>query len=306
MSEVFRGRLIGVVDRDRVGQLSARRDRARQHVRERVAALHPALPRIQYRRQLAAVLLRPRHVDNVAAVHHDDRLCKSGGHIVQHLRFRLGQIVAALGQRVLSVLAGGSAYDHDCDVIARSTLCGERRGHLHLGIVHRPMTPKAVERLVLWLCAPFAVGRRQCAVEFQRAPLLGGLERVEIAYLVRRLDVSAAAVTDIERVDLAPAEQRDPVCRTKGQDTVVAKKHHALRRRPARKFRHPGQVILASARRVALLRYAVVLDRFCDLHAEFEHPSHHKSSPFADDGSFDYDTILARSTANIIAHLFLN
>ena len=139
------------------------------------------------------------------------------------------------------------------------------------------MSPKAVERPVLRFGAPFAIDCRQFAVEFQRAPLLGGLERVEIAYLVRRIDVSAAAVTDIERVDLTPAENRDPVVRSQRQDSVVAQQHYTVRCRSVRKLRHPGQVVFSSSRRVAFLRDAVVLDRLRDLHSEFEHPSHHIS-----------------------------
>ena len=112
-AKVLRRRIALVAIGNGIGQLAARRNFAGENLANGVSALHSALPDIEYRAEPVAVFIHPRHIYNIAAVYQHDGVFEIRGHFVEQRGFIVGQIIAALFERVFSVLACRATYNYD-------------------------------------------------------------------------------------------------------------------------------------------------------------------------------------------------
>ena len=149
LAEVLRRRIAIIAIGNCIGQLAARRNFAGENLANGVSALHSALPDIEHRTELVAVFIHPRHIYNIAAVYQHNGVLEIRGHLVEQRGFIVGQIIAALFERVFPVLARGATYNYDG---AAAALCRIGDGlfvYLHLIVIARPCAPEAVIRRVL-------------------------------------------------------------------------------------------------------------------------------------------------------------
>ena len=110
-AEVFAAGIVHIVAGDRVAEPPAGAAPAAEDVGNGVAALHAALPGDEQRADALAVVLRPGEVHDAAHVEHHHDAGKLRRHLVEHVALGLGEVVAALLQGVLPVLAGGAPDD---------------------------------------------------------------------------------------------------------------------------------------------------------------------------------------------------
>ena len=208
-----------------VGQPAAGRNLAGQHIGQRIAALHAALPGVDDGADLVCERPGPAHIDDVAAVQNHTDLFKVRGHQLQHFGFQIRQIVAALFQQILAVLAGRAANHHQRHRTVLRRLRHDLLRQRHLGVAHGPLSPRALIRHVAGLMAPRLVLCGELLLQLDRM----GAQTVHQAGLVGRNDVAAAAVADGKIIHGHAAKHRDRVLRAKGQQlALVLEQHNAL------------------------------------------------------------------------------
>ena len=210
---------------DRIAELAAWGDFTAQHVCDAVAGLHPILPDIRRGCDLIAVVREPAHIHDASAVEQHRDFFERLRHEVNHPAFFFGQIVTALGQRVLAVLARRAAENDQCDVAVFRRLLRRFALQRHLVVAHRPVRPVALVDGILF--RPVGIDRSEGLVNVD---LIAGAQAFEDADFIRRVDVAAGAVADIEGVDLDTAEHADPFVFSKRQRPLfVFQQHDPLR-----------------------------------------------------------------------------
>ena len=276
--EAERRGVVAVAHGDGVRQFAARADGAGEHVDEGVPALHAPLPCVDEGGDLVAVAADEGEVDDVAAVEHDDRLFEGGRDRVEHGALFVGQVIAPLFRLIFAVLARRAAEDDQRDLARARRAFGEHAGDGHFGIVHGPMPPPAVVGGVVRLGAPAAVHLQQVGVGHQ-PPVRGRFgDRLGGGYLIRRVDVAAAAVADVKIIELAAPEYRDARAAAQGQGAVVLQKDDAVRRGlPQQRRRARRYAPLAGGLRLFLhqaVAHRLVHDEARDIAEEFADGSH--------------------------------
>ena len=148
VAEIGGRRIIGVISRDGHRKLSGRRAHAVKDVRNGGARSFAELPHVHDRGKFVAVLLRPRHVYHIAAVHQDHGMPEYRSHRVEHIFFRLRKIIAPFLQDVLAVFARGSAYHDHRGIGGFTRLRHKFRSKRHFVEIVRPVSPVSVIRFV--------------------------------------------------------------------------------------------------------------------------------------------------------------
>ena len=110
VTEVRVRRVIAHVERDRIGEFSAGRHLAGQHVQDAVSAFLPALPDVEDRGR--AIFCHPFHIDDIAHIEKDDRSRECSADSFEQDLFLLCQVVTAPFGPVVLVFAGRPADDH--------------------------------------------------------------------------------------------------------------------------------------------------------------------------------------------------
>ena len=157
-AEIGAAGVVLIVSGDGVGQPAGGALLPRQHVGDGVAALHAALPYDHQCRQLVAVALRPAQIHDAAHVQEHHHAAESAGHLAQEHALLVGEVVAALGQGVLPVLTGCPSDHHQGRIGLGGRPADESAVQGHLRMVHGPVAPPAVIRLVLAVMGPGLVG----------------------------------------------------------------------------------------------------------------------------------------------------
>ena len=168
-------------------------------------------------------------------------------HQVEHHALLLGEVVAALFEGVLPILAGGAADDHE------RRFGGFRCGlygfliKLHLRMAEGPVAPPAVVGRVLF--CPGGVALDEGGIVF----LSRVFEAVDKVDAPGRVNVTAASVTDIEPVELAAAENCDLFVLFQRQRPIVFEQHTRFRRCLADQLRKARSIIALARSGVLLL-----------------------------------------------------
>ena len=159
-AEVFAAGIVHMVAGNGIAESAAGTAHAAEDIRRGVAALHAALPGDQHGGQAVAVILGPGHVHDAADIHQHHHPGKSPRHHVEYVALFLREVVAALLQPVLPILARGAADDHEGGFCGFGCLPNLMLRKLHLRVIKRPVTPPAGIRRIIRAPGGIAVGKR--------------------------------------------------------------------------------------------------------------------------------------------------
>ena len=232
VAEMVRGGVVLIIDGDGVCQAAGGILPAAQQVRDGVAAFHTALPGQQHGAEMK--FFQEAHIHHGTDVQNQHRVGEGGGDLLQEDALFIGQIVAALFQYALPVLAGGAADDHHGMVCPFGGFLNLRLLQGHLRVVPGPHAPYAVFNRVLR--APAFVFLSQNLIGLQ---VLTAAQALQKAPLVGHIHVAAGAVAGAEPVDLHSAEGGNLRAGGEGEHPVF-KQYGTLGGGMAQQLRHTG------------------------------------------------------------------
>ena len=236
-SEVFAAGVLNIVAGDGVAGPSAGALFSAQDVCGGAAAFHAALPGIEDGGDAGAVILDPGHIHDAADIEDHHHMGKVLSREIEQPAFVLGEVVAPLFQGVLPVFTGGATNDH------QGRFCGFRRGlygffvKLHLRMAERPVAPPAVVGGIFF--GPGGVTLGKGSIVF----LPRVFEAVDEVDTPGRVHIAAAAVADIEPVELAAAENSDLLVLFERQRPIVFEQYTGFRRGLADELRKARSII---------------------------------------------------------------
>ena len=213
--------IVAVGSGDRIRQLAGGRKVAGEDVRHSVAHLDAALPYEQNGGDVF-VIRRPRHVHDIADVHHDDDLLKVAVEHGQKLRLVIRQIVAALAQAGLMALACKAA-DHNGGNVRNG--CGRFHGrliHRHLVEVQTAVPGADVGGI---FGAPLGVDPGKRFIEADAGVVLQALQDGDA---VGPLDGASGAGAAVECIHLAAAKDGQDLAAERQRFLFVLQKNDAL------------------------------------------------------------------------------
>ena len=116
--------------------------------------------------------------------------------------FFICQIITALCQCILPVFPGSSS-DYDQRLFSRCRcILDHLSGHRHFRMTHRPMSPPAWVCSIFWILAESTVDLGQLFI-VRSSTLIQSVHQTD---QVRRIHITAAAISDIEIISLAAAK----------------------------------------------------------------------------------------------------
>ena len=233
VAEVLRARGVLVAARDRGGEATTGLRDAGQDIRERVPRFHAARPRDHERRKRVA--LRPRKVHDVAGVDHRDRALKRGTDPRDQGFFLLSEEVRAGRELRIAVLPRRAADHHNGHIVTPRGGVDLLILELELGVMGGPLAPHRA-RVCRLLPTEAVVGRGELLIDRHSARFA---KRIREVRDVRRVHITARAITDGEPILRRATKERNAALGRKRQHAVIAKKHRGLRREFTRLCRKP-------------------------------------------------------------------